>query len=63
MTMNSKIDELIQEIERKERILLIEVIRLAEQKLPGNKRAAVELANRAIIKLTQRRRVEIGFRY
>ena len=60
---HSLIEEILEEIERRRRILLTEVIQLAEQKIPGSKRAAVELANRAIIRLTQRRRIEIGFRY
>jgi hypothetical protein len=51
------------EIERRKRIMLIEVIELAEQNIPRSKRSAVELAHRAIIRIAQKRRVEIGFRY
>jgi len=62
MASNQPIDELIEEIERRGRILIVEVIQLAEQ-MTKNRGNAYELANRAIVKLARKRRVEIGFRY
>lgn len=56
------VDELAKEIEDRGRITLIEVIELAEKRIP-HKRAAVELANRAIIRIARKRRVDIGFKF
>lgn len=54
--------ELIEEIERRGRISIMEIIQLAKEKT-ANEGNAYELANRAIVKLVRKRRVEIGFRY
>jgi hypothetical protein len=59
---NRPVELLIEEIERKGCIMLIEVVQLAES-LTSNRGNAFELANRAIIKVAKERRVEIGFRY
>ncbi|AGK60971.1 hypothetical protein Asulf_00967 [Archaeoglobus sulfaticallidus PM70-1] len=59
---NRPVERLIEEIERKRCIMLIEVVQLAEE-LTDNRGNAFELTNRAISKLAKRRRVEIGFRY
>ena len=60
--MERPVEILIREIEKKRRVLLVEVIELAGE-LTENRGNAFELANRAIARIAQKRRVEIGFRY
>ncbi len=61
MRVERPIEVIVKEIERRKRMMLVEVIELAEE-LTENKGNAFELANRAIIRVAQKRRVEIGFR-
>jgi hypothetical protein len=55
------VEVIVREIERRKRMMLVEVIELAEE-LTDNRGNAFELANRAIIRVAQKRRVEIEFR-
>ena len=56
------VEILEREIERRRRMMLVEVIELAEE-LTDNRGNAFELANRAIIRVARRRgKIEIGFR-